>query len=76
MNDMNNLTKPAAFKPKSGIRILLAMLAGLMMLVCSGCATYFRTGELSYQEIKDRNAELQDEQHMMFAPGSCIASWK
>jgi hypothetical protein len=66
----------ARFKPMPKRSISLVMLCSLLMLACSGCATYFRTGEWGFEEIKERNADLERNQHLFLQPGTLSGSWR
>jgi hypothetical protein len=68
---MNVLSEP---KPRQNG--LLVLMCGIVVQACSGCATYFRTGDRGYEEIKERNAELEKQKHLMFEPGTFFGSWK
>ena len=42
--------------------------------LCSGCASYFKTGEMSYQEREERNKAAKSESEMDLKPGTVIHS--
>ncbi|TAK94950.1 MAG: hypothetical protein EPO07_15930 [Verrucomicrobia bacterium] len=43
-------------------------ICGALVLGGDGCATYFRSGEMSPQEINQRNRERYEEEHRFFEP--------
>jgi ferredoxin len=63
-------------EPKSMQNGLLILLCCAAVLACSGCATYFRTGELGYEEIKERHDEQVKEKKLMLPLGTFFGSWK
>jgi hypothetical protein len=63
----------AIHEPKSWIRFL-SVAGCLALLAASGCASYFPMGEMSYQELKQRNQEKQQESQLLFKPGTVFYS--
>ena len=63
---MKNIPKPRFFP--------MCWLAAqcVLLLAGSGCKTYFRTGETSYQELADLNQAAEEQKHMIFKPGDVI----
>ena len=59
-------------EPKAGRRFLTEVCCCVALLPCFGCASYFRTDELSNEELKERNQQQQEENKMWFKPGTTL----
>ena len=62
----------AIHEPKPWGRFLTLVCCCLPLLTCFGCASYFRTGELSSEDLKEKLQAQQAEDHMMFKPGTVL----
>jgi len=51
-------------------RFLVMVFCFFALLVFPGCASYFRTGQMSYQELQQRNQETQQENNLWLKPGT------
>ena len=56
------------------LRISLVGSLCLALLAGAGCASYFRGGEMSYQELREKNLPQAREKSMMFKPGDVLYS--
>lgn len=57
-------------EPKPWRSFLSLLCFCLPLLTCFGCASYFRTGEISCEDLKEKLQAQQAEDHMMFKPGA------
>jgi len=60
--------------PKLWRRSLAVAYCSSALLSCFGCTSYFRTGEISYDELKQKNQEKQEEREMWLKPGTVFYS--
>jgi hypothetical protein len=56
------------------LRRSLVWVMCFVFLGCAGCGTYFRTGEMSYEEMQQKNREKQQESEnqTLLNPGALI----
>jgi len=64
----------ADYKPKPRRRFLTVVCCCFALLPCFGCASYFRTDALSYEELKEKNQQQRQEDKMWFKPGTVFYS--
>jgi hypothetical protein len=60
----------AIHEPNPWSRFLAVLCCSIALLSCFGCASYFRTGDMSYQELNQKNQEKRKENQMFFKPGT------
>jgi len=64
----------AVYDLKPWRRSLAVVCFAFALLACVGCASYFRTDGPSYQELKQKNQEKQEEREMWLKPGTIFYS--
>jgi len=64
----------ATHEPNSWRRFLVVVSYSIGLSACFGCASYFRTSEMSYQELNNQNQQRQQEKEMFFKPGTVFYS--
>jgi len=60
----------ATHEPRPWRRFLTEAFCCVAWLACFGCASYFRNDPMSYEELKERNQQQQEENKMLFKPGT------
>ena len=58
----------AIHEPKSSRRLLTALCSCLPLFAGFGCASYFRTGEMSGDDLKEKQQERQAEERAISNP--------
>ena len=61
-------------EPKLGGRFLTIVFCCFALLAFSGCASYFRSGEMSYEELQQQNRFAAETNNLMFNPGAVLYS--
>ena len=61
-------------EPKPRIRFLTVVCCCFALLAFSGCASYFRTGDMSYEELRQQNQFAAKTNNLMFKPGAVLYS--
>jgi hypothetical protein len=51
-------------------RRYLAVVCYCFVLACSGCASYFRTGEMTTEDLQRKNQETQQKSKQWLTPGT------
>jgi len=51
-------------------RFSAAVCCSIALSACFGCASYFRTGQKSYQEVDQKNQEIQKENQTPLKPSA------
>jgi hypothetical protein len=53
-------------------RVWLVVVLMFGLAVFPGCASYFRTGERSAEELKEQNKQAKEQKAMEYKPGTTI----
>ena len=72
MLQVNPLSMNAIHEPNPLRRFVAVVCCSIALSACFGCASYFRTGGMSYQEVNQKNQERQQDNNTFLKPGTVI----
>jgi len=67
---MKSFSERSSWRCGRGCMVLWCLLAA----VCTGCASYFRSGERTIGELESKHQAAEQERDMWFTPGEVIYS--